>query len=57
MTYCQGERGVLRSRINRFKDGCEAYYIHLRNMQRIQEREQEAPAEAPATVQETVGYK
>ncbi len=50
MTYCQGERGVLRSRINRFKDGCEAYYIHLRNMQRIQEREQEAPAEVTATV-------
>jgi CRISPR-associated protein Csc3 len=24
--YCQGERGILRSRINRFKDGCEAYY-------------------------------
>jgi len=57
MTYCQGERGVLRSRINRFKDGCEAYYIHLRNMQRIQEQEQEAQAEVTATVQETVGYK
>jgi CRISPR type I-D/CYANO-associated protein Csc3/Cas10d len=25
--YCEGERGILRSRINRFKDGCEAYYI------------------------------
>ncbi len=25
--YCQGERGLLRNRINRFKDGCEAYYI------------------------------
>jgi len=44
-TYCQGERGVLRSRLNRFKDGCEAYYIHLRTIQRIQEQEQEVPAE------------
>lgn len=26
MEYCQGERGLLRNRINRFKDGCEAYY-------------------------------
>src|SRR5947209_7328474 len=40
--YCQGERGILRSRLNRFKDGCEAYYIYQRNMQRIQEHEQEA---------------
>jgi len=40
-TYCQGERGVLRSRLNRFKDGCEAYYVHLRTMQRIQEQEAE----------------
>jgi len=39
--YCQGERGVLRSRINRFKDGCEAYYVHLRTIQRIQEQEAE----------------
>jgi CRISPR-associated protein Csc3 len=37
--YCQGERGILRSRLNRFKDGCEAYYIYQRNMQRIQEHE------------------
>jgi hypothetical protein len=22
---CYGERGTLRSRLNRFKDGCEAY--------------------------------
>jgi CRISPR-associated protein Csc3 len=41
MNYCQGERGILRSRLNRFKDGCEAYYIYQRNMQRIQEQEQE----------------
>ncbi len=47
MTYCQGERGILRSRINRFKDGCEAYYIYLRNMQRIQEQEQQEPDTAP----------
>ncbi len=39
LDYCQGERGILRSRINRFKDGCEAYYIYLRNQQRIQEQE------------------
>ena len=38
LNYCQGERGILRSRLNRFKDGCEAYYIHQRNMQRIQEQ-------------------
>ena len=40
MDYCQGERGILRSRINRFKDGCEAYYTNLRTAQRIQEQEQ-----------------
>jgi CRISPR-associated protein Csc3 len=28
--YCRGERGLLRSRINRFKDGCEAYYVEKR---------------------------
>lgn len=38
-TYCQGERGILRSRLNRFKDGCEAYYVHQRAKQRIQEQE------------------
>jgi CRISPR type I-D-associated protein Csc3/Cas10d len=37
--YCQGERGILRSRLNRLKDGCEAYYVHLRTIQRIQEQE------------------
>ncbi len=41
LTYCQGERGTLRSRINRFKDGCEAYYVHQRTQQRIQEQEAE----------------
>lgn len=40
LDYCQGERGILRSRINLFKDGCEAYYTHLRNAQRIHEQEQ-----------------
>lgn len=45
LKYCQGERGILRSRLNRFKDGCEAYYIYQRNMQRIQEQEQEAVPE------------
>jgi len=43
MTYCQGERGILRSRINRFKDGCEAYYVHLRTIERIHEQEQQEP--------------
>lgn len=40
--YCQGERGLLRNRINRFKDGCEAYYTYQRAQQRIQEQEQPA---------------
>lgn len=49
LDYCQGERGLLRNRINRFKDGCEAYYTHLRNLQRIQEQdEQEQDQEAEA---------
>ena len=39
--YCQKERGILRSRLNRFKDGCEAYYVHLRTNERIQEQEKE----------------
>lgn len=39
--YCQKERGILRSRLNRFKDGCEAYYVHLRANERIQEQEKE----------------
>ncbi len=45
LDYCQGERGILRSRLNRFKDGCEAYYTHLRRIQRIQEQEQEPELE------------
>ena len=39
--YCQGERGILRSRINQFKDGCEAYYMHLIHQQRISDQEEE----------------
>lgn len=39
LDYCQGERGLLRSRINRFKDGCEAYYIEQKTSKRIQEPE------------------
>lgn len=38
--YCQGERGMLRSRINRFKDGCEAYYVHKRSRKDIEEHEE-----------------
>jgi CRISPR-associated protein Csc3 len=40
--YCQGERGVLRSRINRFKDGCEAYYVDQYKQQRFKEQDEEA---------------
>lgn len=39
--YCQGERGILRSRLNRFKDGCEAYYVYWRNQHNIREADQE----------------
>ena len=46
--YCQGERGILRSRINQFKDGCEAYSMHLIHQQRIQDQEEEVEAEATA---------
>ncbi len=49
LDYCQGERGLLRNRINRFKDGCEAYYIHQRNLQKIQEQEEDQEQEAEAT--------
>jgi CRISPR-associated protein Csc3 len=45
MEYCQGERGLLRNRINRFKDGCEAYYTYQRAQQRIQEQEQPTETE------------
>lgn len=45
LKYCQGERGILRSRINRFKDGCEAYYVYWRNRQGVQEEEQDDEAE------------
>ena len=43
--YCQSERGILRSRINQFKDGCEAYYMHLIHQQRIQDQEDEVAPE------------
>ncbi len=43
--YCQGERGILRSRLNRFKDGCEAYYVYWRNQHNIREADQEADQE------------
>jgi CRISPR-associated protein Csc3 len=38
LDYCEGERGILRSRLNRFKDGCEAYYVYQRSLNRIQEQ-------------------
>lgn len=40
--YCQGERGLLRNRINRFKDGCEAYYVYKRSHKDIEEHEENA---------------
>jgi CRISPR-associated protein Csc3 len=43
--YCRGERGVLRSRINRFRDGCEAYYAEKRAVDKA-EREAAERAEA-----------
>lgn len=46
LKYCQGERGILRSRINRFKDGCEAYYVYWRNQQGVKEEEQDQEVEA-----------
>ena len=45
--YCQGERGLLRSRINRFKDGCEAYYVEKRAADKA-ERQAAEQAEAAA---------
>lgn len=42
LSYCQGERGLLRNRINRFKDGCEAYYVHKRRLEGLEEHEEEA---------------
>lgn len=52
--YCQGERGILRSRINAFKDGCEAYYRYWLSQQGdSQEAEQEQEdAIQPETVEE-----
>jgi CRISPR-associated protein Csc3 len=43
--YCRAERGVLRSRINRFRDGCEAYYTEKRASDRA---EREAAERAKA---------
>jgi CRISPR-associated protein Csc3 len=48
MDYCQGERGILRSRINQFKDGCEAYYDFLRAQKRLQE---EPPSDSELVTQ------
>ena len=46
--YCQEERGILRNRINRFKDGCEAYYTYKYMSQKIRQQDQEADKEAEA---------
>ncbi len=49
--YCQKERGILRSRLNRFKDGCEAYYVQWR-MKNLSPRqiEDETQEQEPASV-------
>lgn len=44
LDYCQGERGLLRNRVNRFKDGCEAYYTHKRSHGGFEEHEEETEA-------------
>ena len=49
--YCQKERGILRSRLNRFKDGCEAYYVQWRG-KNLSQRQVEDDAEEQE--QETV---
>ncbi len=49
--YCQKERGILRSRLNRFKDGCEAYYVQWRG-KNAQRQVEDAAAEEQE--QETV---
>jgi CRISPR type I-D-associated protein Csc3/Cas10d len=51
--YCQGERGELRSRINRFKDGCEAYYTYHYMSQKMRQQDQPSepePDKEPANV-------
>ncbi len=48
LDYCQGERGVLRGQINRFKDGCEAYYIFKRSHSVFEEHVEEA--EVPQSI-------
>lgn len=44
LDYCQGERGLLRNRVNRFKDGCEAYYVYKRSHGGFEEHEEEMGA-------------
>ncbi len=51
LNYCQGERGILRSRLNRFKDGCEAYYVSWRVSQRIQEQPEQDTEEVAEPVE------
>jgi len=51
VNYCQGERGILRSRLNRFKDGCEAYYVSWRASQRIQEQPEQDIEEVTEAVE------
>jgi CRISPR-associated protein Csc3 len=54
LEYCQGERGLLRSRINRFKDGCEAYYIDQLRLKKIQEQETEEEAATRSSIDQRV---
>jgi len=46
LDYCQGERGLLRNRVNRLKDGCEAYYIYKRSHGGFEEHEEETEGTA-----------
>lgn len=48
LDYCQGERGVLRNQVNRFKDGCEAYYVYRRSHHGFEEHSEEAEVPAVA---------
>jgi len=52
--YCQEERGILRSRINRFKDGCEAYYTQWRRANRALEKQAQQQEEEQDTEKEPV---
>lgn len=47
LDYCQGERGLLRNQINRFKDACEAYYVYRRAHGGFEEHQEETETVSP----------